>query len=177
MKKMLVVVMAVMVVVSCMCMTAFAAENVPEGTLVTNGQVVNTNDLDSYIISADGVETITITGLFGFSKVYGWNGTEWLNLNVSDPTNVVITCADYPDYTYYKAEKGDSMANQDVTISWTLIPQPGILDNLSPISSGLWSSAKDAVNFVMTYPLAQIVVIIGIIGVGCVLAKRFLFAQ
>lgn len=177
MKKMLVVVMAVMVVASCMCMTAFAAENVPEGTLVTNGQVVNTADLDSYIISADGVETITITGLFGFSEVYGWDGTQWVNLSVSDPTNVVITCADYPEYTYYKAKKGDSMANQDVTISWTLVPQPGILDNLGPISSGLWDSAKDAVGFVMKYPLAQIVVIIGIIGVGCVLAKRFLFAQ
>lgn len=175
-KKMLVV-MAVMVVVSCMCMTAFAAESVPEGALVTNGQVVNTADLDSYIISADGVETITITGLYSFSSVYGWDGTQWVNLNVSDPTNVVITCADYPDYTYYKAVKGDSMANQDVTISWTLVPQPGILDNLSSISSALWSGAKDATAFVMKTPLAQIVVILGIIGVGCLLAKRFLFAQ
>ena len=174
MKKMLVVVMAVMVVVSCMCMTAFAAENVPEGTLVTNGQVVNTADLDSYIISADGVETITITGLFGFSTVYGWNGTEWLNLNVSDPTNVVITCADYPDYTYYKVEKGDSMANQDVTISWTT---PSIFDNMGDTSSAMWSAAKDAVAFVMKTPLAQIGVILGIVGIGCLLAKRFLFAQ
>lgn len=176
MKKMLVIVMAVMVIASCMCMTAFAAEK-PAGTPVTNGQVVNTNDLKDYIISADGVETITITGLFGFSKVYGWNGTEWSILSVSDPTNVVITCADYPEYTYYKAEKGDSMANQDVTISWTLTPQPGMLDNLSPISSGLWSAAKDAVAFIMKTPLAQISVILGIVGIGCLLAKRYVFAQ
>lgn len=173
-KKILCIGLAVMCMCMCLCMTAFAAENAPEGTLVTNGQVINTADLGNYVIAADGVETITITGLYSFSKVYGWNGTEWVQLTVSDPTNVVITCADYPDYTYYKAEKGDSMANQDVTISWT---QPGILDNLGSISSGLWDAAKDAVNFIMTYPLAQIVVIMGIIGVGCVLAKRFLFAQ
>ena len=126
-KKFLILTMAVMVVMSCMCMTAFAAEtNLPPGAVVVgNGDVISTNDLTSldapYVIPADGVESITITGLFGFSSVYGWDGTQWINLNVADPTNVTIVPADYPQYTYYTMLRGDTMASQTVTVSWEKI--------------------------------------------------------
>lgn len=52
-----------------------------------------------------------------------------------------------------------------------------LLTNMTEVSTALWNSAGDAVEFVMTTPLAQIGVIIGIIGVGCGLASRFLFAH
>lgn len=178
--KIFAVVMAVMCVMSCMCLTAFAAESdlPPDTTLVTNGQTINSNDWNmNYAISANNVETITITGLFGFSRIHGWNGTQWVNITnlvgaVAD--SVTFSPADYPEYTYFTVTKGDTMAQQDFTVTWTT---PSIFDNMSDISSAMWSSAKDAVGFVMKAPLAQITVIIGIVLLGCLLAKRYLFAQ
>lgn len=124
--KVFAVVMAVMCLMSLTC-TAFAAEtDLPPGAqLLTNGAQVSTNDLTSlstpYVIPAKDVESIIISGLFGFSSVYGWDGTQWINLNVADPTNVTIVPADYPQYTYYTMLRGDTMASQTVTVSWEKI--------------------------------------------------------
>lgn len=52
-----------------------------------------------------------------------------------------------------------------------------IWTNMEGASEALWNAAGDAVNFVMTTPLAQVGVIVGIIGIGCGLASRFLFAH
>ncbi len=52
-----------------------------------------------------------------------------------------------------------------------------LLTNMTEVSTALWNAAGDAVGFIMETPLAQVGVIIGIIGVGCGLASRFLFAH
>jgi hypothetical protein len=52
-----------------------------------------------------------------------------------------------------------------------------LLTNMGEVSTALWEAAGDAANFVMTTPLAQVGVIVGIIAIGCGLASRFLFAH
>lgn len=166
--KVFAVVMAVMCVISCMCMTAFAAEtDLPSGaTLIENGATINTNDLTSldtpYVIPADGVESITISGLFGFSSVYGWDGTQWVNLNVSDPTNVTITCADYPEYSYYTMLRGDTMASQTVTVSWVKFSQfRVILDSSVQVVTTMFGGVGSAViSFIESTPIVLL---------GCIL--------
>lgn len=142
--KVFAVVMAVMCLMSLTC-TAFAAEtDLPPGAqLLTSGAQVSTNKLTSlstpYVIPAKDVESITISGLFGFSSVYGWDGTQWNKIDVSDPTNVTITCADYPQYSYYTMLRGDTMASQTVTVSWVEIVQPGLMDYLPLVASAVWA--------------------------------------
>lgn len=176
--KIFAVMMAVICVMSVMCMTAFAAEMPPGSTLLTNGQSISTDlltSLDSpYVIAADGVETISIKGLFGFSWIYGWNGTDWVRIEVPDATDVTITCADYPQYSYYTAMRRDTSTSQMVTVSWT---EPSMLDDIGTVSGALWSSAKDAANFVIRNPLAMITVFVGLVAIGVLLGKRFLFAH
>ncbi len=181
--KVFAVVMAVMCVISCMCVTAFAAEAPAGAVMLENGGTYQglSNKLETpYAIAAENVESITIEGLYSFSSVYGWNGTEWINItgslgSVED--SVTINTADYPEYSYFTGLLGMTGADNTITVTWTVPPAPGMLDNLGSISSAIWSGAKDATNFVMKTPLAQIVVILGIIGVGCLLAKRYLFAH
>lgn len=176
-KKFLVIAMAVMCLMSLMCVTAFAAEaDLPPGAqLVANGATISTNDLTSldtpYVIAADGVETITITGLFGFSSVYGWNGTQWVNLNVADPTDVMIVCADYPQYTYYTMLRGSTMASKTVTVSWVKPSQTEtIIKPVPSVTESLLAVVMVMISFVSSQALAMLPVYIGLIFVGILLA-------
>lgn len=52
-----------------------------------------------------------------------------------------------------------------------------LFTNMTQVSTVLWDAAGDAAAFIMETPLAQVGVIVGIIGIGCGLASRFLFAH
>lgn len=155
-KRIFAIVAALMVCMSCVCMTAFADETVPPGAvMITNGQEISTDVLTSldtpYVIAAKTVETITISGLFYFSSVYGWDGTQWVNLNVADPTNVTITCVDYPEYTYYTMLRGDTMGSQTVSVSWE---SPSVVKYAIQFATGMFDLGTQLVAWVIDTPLA-----------------------
>lgn len=171
------VVMAVLCLTVCMCMPALAATNIP----VVNGQSFSashwTDDNGGelqYLEIEHGV-TYTITTDPSITKLDLWiyktasraNGDITFVDGVAEYTctdtnvkGIVILC-------------GDEENRPTVTVSWPI----DLLDKVGPVSGALWSAAKDAVAFVMKTPLAQIVVVLGIVGIGCLLVKRFAFAQ
>ena len=158
--KFFAIALAVVCLMSCVCMTAFAAEtDMPPGAqLLTNGQQISTSELVSlstpYVISADGLEAIHITGLFGFSEIYGWDGTQWMRVSVPDPTDVTITCADY-DYTYYTMLRKDTMASQTVTVTWTKVTQTGtVLSIVMSIVTAFFALGTTCVTWIVDTPLA-----------------------
>lgn len=162
--KIFAIVLAVMVCMSCLCMTAFAAEtNLPTGaTLIENGgsyQGLAYNSTGAaYVVSADGVEAITITGLHSFSKIYGWNGSTWTNItsqigSVADM--VTFSPADYPDYTYFTAILGDTMADKTVTVTWTEIPKTGVIMSIvMSIVTAFFALGTTCVTWIVDTPLA-----------------------
>lgn len=180
--KVFAVVMAVMCLMSLTC-TAFAAEtDLPPGAVVVgNGDTVSTNDLTSLdaprVIPADGVESITITGLFGFSSVYGWDGTQWVNLNVADPANVTIVPADYPEYTYYTMLRGDTMASQTVTVSWvkTSLLEKVLTSVGTFISTTLTAVGGPVLSFITSSPLTLVPALAGLLVLGICIVRRFVY--
>ena len=175
--KVFAVVMAVMCLMSLTC-TAFAAEtDLPPGAqLLTNGAQVSTNDLTSlstpYVISAQDVESITISGLFGFSSVYGWDGTQWVKLNVDNPADVTITVADY-DYTYYTMLRGDTMASQTVTVKWvkvSLVKQAGDF-----VSGAFVHIGGPALGFITSHYLTIILPLLSLAGVAVLVVRKFVY--
>ena len=180
--KVFAVVMAVMCLMSLTCVTAFAAEtDLPPGAIVVgNGDAINTSDLTSlskpYVIPAEGLETITIKGLFGFSSVYGWNGTEWVKLSVSNPADVTINVADY-DYTYYTMLRGDTMASQTVTVSWV---KASVLDKVITavgtfVSTTLTAVGAPVLSFITSSPLTLVPALAGLVVLGVCIVRRFVY--
>ena len=175
--KVFAVVMAVMCLMSLTC-TAFAAEtDLPPGAqLLTNGAQVSTNDLTSlstpYVIPAKDVESITISGLFGFSSVYGWDGTQWVKLNVDNPADVTITVADY-DYTYYTMLRGDTMASQTVTVKWvkvSLVKQAG--DFLGGFFTNI---GGPTLGFITSHSLTLVPALAGLTILAILLIRKFVY--
>ena len=175
------VVMAVMCVMSCMCLTAFAAESdLPPGAqLVSNGSVIGSNDwnLDTpYVIPADDVESITIKGLFYFSHVYGWDGTQWVKItsrigDVKD--SVTFSPADYPEYNYFTVVKGDTMASQDFTVSWvevSLIAQAG-----SFVSGFFTNIGGPTLGFILSHSLTLVPALAGLAILGILFVRKFVY--
>jgi hypothetical protein len=174
--KVFAVVMAVMALVSCMCMPALAATNIP----VQNGVSFSASHWsdDDHVLNFLEIEhgvTYTITTDPSITKLDLWiyetgarangnirfvDGVAEYTCTDTNVNGIVILC-------------GDAENRPTVTVSWPI----DLLDKVGPVSGALWSAAKDAVAFVMKTPLAQIVVVLGIVGIGCLLVKRFAFAQ
>ena len=169
--------MAVMCLMSLTC-TAFAAEtDLPPGAqLLTNGAQVSTNDLTSlstpYVISAQDVESITISGLFGFSSVYGWNGAEWVKVNVANPADVTITCADY-DYTYYTMLRGDTMASQTVTVKWV---KTSLVNQAGDFLGGFFTNiGGPTLGFITSHSLTLVPALAGLAILAILLIRKFAY--
>lgn len=176
--KVFAVVMAVMCLMSLTC-TAFAAEtDLPPGAqLLTNGAQVSTNDLTSlskpYVIPAKDVESITISGLFGFSSVYGWDGTQWINLNVADPTNVTIVPADYPQYTYYTMLRNDTMASQTVTVKWV---KTSLVNQAGDFLGGFFTNiGGPTLGFITSHSLTLVPALAGLAILAILLVRKFVY--
>ena len=175
--KVFAVVMAVMCLMSLTC-TAFAAEtDLPPGAqLLTNGAQVSTNDLTSlstpYVIPAKDVESITISGLFGFSSVYGWDGTQWVKLNVDNPADVTITVADY-DYTYYTMLRGDTMASQTVTVKWV---KTSLVNQAGDFLGGFFTNiGGPTLGFITSHSLTLVPALAGLAILAILLIRKFAY--
>lgn len=166
MNKVFAVVMAVICVMSLTCVTAFAAEtDLPPGAqLVSNDTTIGSNDwsLDTpYVIPTKEVESITIKGLFYFSKIHGWNGTQWVNITGSIgevKDSVTFSPADYPEYTYFTVTKGDTMASQDFTVSWKEIPKPTFFDYGFSWIEFLVSGGLSVLDMLVSHPVTRLLI-------------------
>lgn len=180
--KVFAVVMAVMCLMSLTCVTAFAAEtDLPPGAIVVgNGDAISTSELTTlekpYVIAAKDVETITIKGLFGFSSVYGWNGTEWVKLTVENPADVTITVSDY-DYTYYTMLRGDTMASQTVTVSWVKASVFGkVMSAVGTfVSTTLTAVGGPVLSFITSNSLCLVPALLGLVVLGICIVRRFVY--
>lgn len=179
--KVFAVVLAVMALVSCMCIPALAAEKTP----VVNGVSFaashwKDNESDLWYLEIETGVTYTITisdpsitymGTWVYKSGSRANGhldfVDGVCQYTCTDTNVlgiVIKCDDA------QLESG----RPTITVTW---PQPSIFERLSSVSTALWDAAGDAVAFVMETPLAQVSVSVGLIVIGCIFAKKYLFAQ
>lgn len=178
--KVFAVVMAVMCLMSLTC-TAFAAEtDLPPGAqLVSNGTTIGSNDwnLDTpYVIPSDDVESITIKGLFYFSHVYGWDGTQWVKITnrigeVKD--SVTFSPADYPEYSYFTVVKGDTMASQDFTVSWVKV---SLVKQAGDFVSGVFVHiGGPALGFITSHYLTIILPLLSLAGVAVLVVRKFVY--
>ena len=174
MNKVVAVVMAVICLMSLTCVTAFAAEtDLPPGAqLVSNGSTIGSNDWSletPYVIPAKEVDSITITGLFYFSKIHGWDGTQWVNITsrigeVKD--SVTFSPADYSEYFYFTVTKGDTMASQNFTVAWKEIPKPTFFDYGFSWLEFLVSGGLSVLDMLVSHPVTRLLIAGGLaIGV------------
>lgn len=184
--KVFAVVMAVMCVMSLMCVTAFAAEaDLPPGAhLMTSGDSIentSASDLEApYVIPADGTESITITGLFYFSEIHGWDGAQWHNLtgqigDVAD--SVTFDVADYPQYSYFTVVGGRTGATSTFTFTWTksaLLPK--ILTAVGVfVGTVLTAVGAPVLAFITSSPLTLIPALAGLLILGILVVRRFVY--
>ena len=172
------VVMAVMALVSCMCIPALAAERlaIQNGVPFSASHYSDDNNVGElqYLEIEHGV-TYTITTDPSITQM-----TLWVYKTASRANKTLTFVDGVAEYTCTDTTVhgivmlcADAGNRPTVTVSWPI----GLLDEVGPVSGALWDAAGDAVGFIMETPLAQVGVIIGIIGVGCLLAKKFLFAH
>lgn len=140
-KKFLVIAMAVMCVVSCMCMTALAAGVAapPYESVIQNGTEFKTlNNFGGqppYFEVVPGVE-YTITADMNFALQW-WDGDSWEYWpeynSVQSPTTIV-----FDESIQYVAISSHGYTSNiaTCTISWH---NPGLMDYLSLAASAIWS--------------------------------------
>lgn len=171
--KIFAVAMAVMCLMSCMCMTAFADESVPTSeNFIKNGVPItipaNANDKDT-------LPVLKLTEGFTYTiesddklRVLGWSGTSWVT--ISDSIAVPYEYTADGTYTYLGfATQAYSNDPGTLTATWD---EPGPLDGLSALVTAAIGWVATVAFTCLENPILLVFTVLPLIGLGVGLFVR-----
>lgn len=175
--KILVIAMAVMCLMTCMCVTAFAAEveQPPSTVLIQNGVEFDSATVTGGAIPAFSVEPgkeYTITGLSKFSRLFGISadGTRKnLGVTITDAPYVYVADGTYP---YIGVDAGVSNFTP-TTVTWeepTLWGQAGMF-----VTGVMDNFGGPVLSFISSHALILIPALSGLCILGILVVRRFVY--
>lgn len=179
--KIFIIAMAVMCLVSCMCMTAFAAESAPPyASTIVNGlefqTLGNFNGQPPYFEVVPGVE-YTITADMNFALQY-WDGKGWSYWpeynSVQSPATIV-----FDESIQYVAISSHGYTSNIATCT-VIWPEPTvwsvIFDSVSTfVSTVLSSVGAPVLIFITSNPLCLVPALLGLVVLGICIVRRFVY--
>lgn len=179
--KIFAVAMAVMCLMSCMCMTAFADESAPTFTnFIQNGTPVtipaNANDKDTLPVLklTEGV-TYTIESDDKL-RVLGWSGTSWVTISDSIAVPYEYTA----DGTYTHLGFATHAYSNDpgtLTATWTIVsPVTKFLSQVGSVLTGFTTNIGGPIlEFVVSHPLTIVPALAGLCVIGLYIIRKFVY--